>query len=67
LQRINATYWNGKPELSTESFQMGANVLDLVDENPALRSIMRPNGSLALVSSKSFSIGLKGGRFQLKR
>jgi hypothetical protein len=67
LQRINTEYWNKRSEGSTNSFQMDANVLDLVDENPALRSIMRPNGSLAHVSSKSFSIGLKGGRFQLRR
>ena len=67
LQRINNEYWNHKTEYSTDSFQMGANVSDPVDDNPAMRHIMRPNGTLAEISSKPFSIGLKGGRFQLRR
>lgn len=67
LQRINTEYWNHKTDSSTSNFRMHANVLELVDENSPLRSIMRPNGSLGLVSSKSLSVGLKGGRFQLRR
>jgi hypothetical protein len=67
LQRINSAYWNHKTEASADSFQMAANVSDPVDENPATRHIMRPNGTLAEISSKGFSIGLKGGRFQLRR
>ena len=67
LQRINNDYWNRKSDDSVGSFYMAANVLELVDENPAMRSIMRPNGSLTQVTSKSFSLGFKGGRFQLKR
>jgi hypothetical protein len=67
LQRINTEYWNNKTDDSTQSFQMGGNVLDLIDETPSLRSIMRANGSLAQVTSKSMAIGLKGGRFQLRR
>jgi hypothetical protein len=67
LQRINTEYWNHKLDDSTQSFQMDANVLDLIDETPGMRSIMRGNGSLAQVTSKSMSIGLRGGRFQLRR
>lgn len=67
LQRINSDYWNHKTEDSTRTFQLGENVVDPVDENPATRHMMRPNGTLAEVSSKGFSIGFKGGRFQLRR
>lgn len=67
MQRINNDYWNRKVEDSTTSFQMGANVVDSIDETPALRHIMRPNGTLGEISSKQVSIGLKGGRFQLRR
>jgi hypothetical protein len=35
MQRINIDYWNHKVEDSTNSFQMGANVVDSIDETPA--------------------------------
>ena len=67
LRKINNEYWNRRTDESTKTFRFSEDVIEGVDETPATRSIMRPNGTLAQVSSKSFSIGLKGGRFQLRR
>ena len=67
LKKITEEYWNKKTDESTSSFEMNANVLEFIDENSSTRTIMTSRGSLAEVASQSFSIGLKGGRFQLRR
>ena len=66
LRRINDEYWNLKEEGGTSSFRMDANVFEFVDESPSTRKIMTAGG-LAEISSHGLQIGLRGGRFQLRR
>lgn len=67
MKTINDTYWNSKSDESTDSFQMDANVLELIDENSGTRSLMSPHGTLMEVSSKQFNVGFRGGRFRLSQ
>jgi len=61
LRKITEEYWNKKTDTSTASFNMNANVLDFIaDDSP-------PPGSLSSFVMRPMNIGLKGGRFQLKR
>lgn len=61
LRKITQEYWNNKRDMSTSSFDMKANVLDLIaDDTPSARS-------LSSVVAGPMNIGLRGGRFQLRR
>jgi hypothetical protein len=61
LRKITQEYWNQKTETSTSSFDMSANVLELIADNTP------PANSLSSVITRPMNITLKGGRFQLKR
>jgi hypothetical protein len=67
MKKINDEYWNAKTDESVSSFRMDANVLELIDESTGFRSLMTSKGTLTEVTTKNLNIGLKGGRFQLKR
>ena len=61
LKKITQEYWDKKTDVSTSSFDMKANVLDLIaDDTPSARS-------LSSVVAGPMNIGLRGGRFQLRR
>ena len=61
LKKITQEYWDNKTDVSTSSFDMKANVLDLIaDDTPSARS-------LSSVVAGPMNIGLRGGRFQLRR
>lgn len=67
MQRINTEYWNSKTDESTSSFEMNANVLELISEASGTRPFMTSRGTLMEVSTKEFKVGLKGGRFRLSQ
>lgn len=61
LRRITQEYWDQKTDMDTSSFNMNANVLQLVtDDTPS-----KPG--LSSVISQPMNIGFRGGRFQLRR
>jgi len=65
MQRINDEYWNSKTDESTNSFQMDANVLELIDETSGTRSLMTSRGTIMQVATKELNVGFRGGRFRL--
>jgi hypothetical protein len=67
MKKITEEYWNRKTDESTTSFRMDKDVLEFIDENSSTRSIMTSRGTLSDVASSILSIGLRGGRFQLRR
>lgn len=66
LRQINDEYWNRLTDDSIDTFDMNADVLQLIDETPPTRSIMSASGLPVSVPNKSLHIGFKGGRFRLK-
>ena len=65
MQRINDSYWNSKTDESTSSFQMDANVLELINESSGTRQLMNSRGMLTEISTKQLNVGFRGGRFRL--
>ena len=65
MRRITEEYWNPKTDESTGSFDMGADVLDFINETPGQQSLMTGRGALASVASTGINIGFRGGRFRL--
>ena len=65
MQKINEEYWNSKTDESISSFQMDANVLELINESSGTRQFMNSRGTLSEVSTKELNIGFRGGRFRL--
>lgn len=61
LRRITQEYWNNKTDMSTSSFNMKANVLELIADDTSSKA------SLSSVVTQPMNIGFKGGRFQLRR
>jgi hypothetical protein len=61
LRKITDEYWNKKTDTSTSSFNMNANVLDLIADGAST------SGTLSSVVTRPMNIGLRGGRFQLRR
>ncbi len=67
MRKITNDYWNRIVDESTESFEMDANVLELINESPSTRPIMTSSGTLSTIStSPSLRVGLQGGRFRLR-
>ena len=65
MKKIIEEYWNNKTDESTSSFQMDANVLELINESTGRMNVMSSRGTLTEISTKQFNIGLRGGRFRL--
>jgi len=68
MKRTNESYWNSKVATDTSSFDMNANVLEFINDQPATIRYMfgGSNSAATIVSSASMpSIGFKGGRLRL--
>jgi hypothetical protein len=61
LKKITQEYWNIKTDTSTSSFDMSANVLDLIADDTSSKA------SLSSIVTQPMNIGFRGGRFQLRR
>ena len=68
MKRINESYWNSKVTTDTSSFDMNADVLEIIQDAPRNVSYMfgGSNSAPTLVDRNSVhSIGLRGGRLRL--
>lgn len=68
MKRVNDSYWNSKLTTDTSTFNMNANVLELINDEPStVRYMFGGSGSaLTTVDRNSIpSIGFKGGRLRL--
>ena len=61
LRKITEEYWNKKTDTSTASFNMNANVLDFIADGAPT------SGTVSSIVTQTMNIGLRGGRFQLRR
>jgi len=68
MRRINESYWNSKVQKDTSNFDMTANVLEFVPENPTSQrlSIFGNPSKTAVIEGPQVSIGFKGGRLRLR-
>lgn len=64
LRKINEEYWNMKDDSSTSSFDLSANTLAFINEDPNRRNVLTSSG-LSPIPGHNFRIGLRGGRFRL--
>jgi hypothetical protein len=61
LRKITQEYWNNKTDMDTSSFNMKANVIELIADDTSSKAI------LSSMVTQPMNIGFRGGRFQLRR
>jgi len=68
MKRTNESYWNSKVSTDTSTFDMNANVLELINDEPSTVRYMFGGSSSAhtiLDTTSIPSIGFRGGRLRL--
>jgi hypothetical protein len=65
MRRITEEYWNRRTDESTSTFNMGANVLALINEHGPGGPPSAP-GSLSYAANNMVKIGFRGGKLRLK-